>query len=126
MPQGMPSLGIFVGRGISCAPKKPRLTPPPLRSGPSGGFFSASEIPPSGKHQASSSGQTQLSTYSRRFSREPVSAEDYHRKSPSKAELDAAFRKEQERVISNDWVVQYQGRFLQIERESRYARRAAK
>jgi len=65
--------------------------------------------------------QHYLPDHNRRFSREPVSAEEYHRKRPSQAELDVLFRREQERVISNDWVVQYQGRFLQIERESRYA-----
>lgn len=65
--------------------------------------------------------QHYLPDHNRRFSREPVSAEDYHRKPPRKAELDAIFRLEEQRVISNDWVVQYQGRFLQIERESRYA-----
>ena len=35
--------------------------------------------------------------------------------------MDAIFRMEQERVIRNDWVVQYEGRLLQIGRESRYA-----
>jgi transposase len=65
--------------------------------------------------------QHYLPDHNRRFSREPASAEDYHRKRPGKAELDAIFRIEEQRVISNDWVVQYQGRFLQIERESRYA-----
>ena len=65
--------------------------------------------------------QHYLPDHNRRFSREPESAEDYHGKTPSKAELDAIFRMEQERVISNDWVVHYEGRFLQIDRESRYA-----
>jgi hypothetical protein len=50
-----------------------------------------------------------------------LAAADYHRARPSQAELDAIFRLEQERVISWDWVVQYQGRGLQIQRESRYA-----
>ncbi len=65
--------------------------------------------------------QHYLPDHNRRFGREPASGEDYHRQRPSKAELDAIFRIEEQRVISNDWVVQYQGRFLQIERESRYA-----
>jgi transposase-like protein len=65
--------------------------------------------------------QHYLPDHNRRFSREPHSTEDYHRQRPSRAELDALFRLEQERVISNDWVVQYQGRLLQIERKSRYA-----
>ena len=64
--------------------------------------------------------QQYLPDHNRRFSRVPASAADYHRKRPSKAELDAIFRLEEQRVISNDWVVQYQGRFLQIERASRY------
>ncbi len=65
--------------------------------------------------------QHYLPDHNRRFGRQPASGEDYHRQKPSKAELDAIFRIEEPRVISNDWVVQYQGRFLQIERESRYA-----
>jgi len=65
--------------------------------------------------------QHYLPDHNRRFSRRAASPEDYHRSKPSKAELDAIFRMEQTRVISNDWVVQYQGRFLQLERESRYA-----
>ena len=65
--------------------------------------------------------QQYLPDHNRRFSREPASPADYHRKRPRKAELDAIFRLEEQRVISNDWVVQYQGRFLQIERDSRYA-----
>lgn len=65
--------------------------------------------------------QHYLPDHNRRFRREPAEREDYHRRSPSKAELDSIFRLEEERTISNDWVVRYQGRFLQIERESRYA-----
>jgi transposase len=65
--------------------------------------------------------KTYLPDHNRRFRREPAEPEDYHRSSPRKRELDATFRLEQERTISNDWVVRYDGRFLQIERESRYA-----
>lgn len=65
--------------------------------------------------------QHYLPDHNRRFGREPLAAADYHRARPSRAKLDAIFRLEQERVISQDWVVQYQGRWLQIERESRYA-----
>jgi transposase-like protein len=65
--------------------------------------------------------QHYLPDHNRRFSREPIAAEDYHRKRPNKRKLDAIFRLEEQRIISSDWVVQYQGRLLQIERESRYA-----
>jgi transposase/head-tail adaptor len=59
--------------------------------------------------------------HNRRFARTAAEPEDYHVKAPSKRELDAIFRLEYERVISNDWVVRYEGRWLQIQRESRYA-----
>jgi hypothetical protein len=65
--------------------------------------------------------QHYLPDHNRRFSRLAAAAEDYHRSKPGKVELDAIFRMEERRVISNDWVVQYRGRFLQIERESGYA-----
>jgi len=65
--------------------------------------------------------QQYLPDHNRRFSRQAASAEDYHRQTPSKAALDLIFRLEEARVISNDWVVQYRRRWLQIERESRYA-----
>jgi transposase len=65
--------------------------------------------------------QHYLPDHNRRFVREPAEPQDYHRRAPGKRELDAIFRLEQERRISNDWVVRYEGRFLQIERESRYA-----
>ncbi len=56
-----------------------------------------------------------------RFCREPAQPEDYHRPAPGKRELDAIFRRKPERTISQDGVVRYEGRFLQIERESGYA-----
>jgi hypothetical protein len=65
--------------------------------------------------------QRYLPDHNRRFRREAASPEDYHRQAPGRRELDAIFRLEQERTISQDWVVRYQGRFLQIQRESRYA-----
>jgi hypothetical protein len=65
--------------------------------------------------------QHYLPDHNRRFRREAAEPENYHRKAPGKRELDAIFRLQEERTISNDWVVRYEGRFLQIERESRYA-----
>lgn len=59
--------------------------------------------------------------HNKRFARTAADPEDYHLRAPSKRELDAIFRLEYERVISNDWVVRYEGRWLQIRRESRYA-----
>lgn len=65
--------------------------------------------------------QHYLPDHNRRFRREAAEPEDYHRGSPGKAELDSIFRLEQQRRIGNDWVVRYEGRFLQIERGSRWA-----
>jgi transposase len=70
--------------------------------------------------------QRYLPDHNRRFARPPAEPQDYHLKSPAKRELDAIFRLEEERTISNDWVVRYHGRFLQIERQSRYAPAGAK
>lgn len=66
-------------------------------------------------------GEHYLPEHNRRYTRAAVEAEDYHRKAPGKRELDRIFCLEQERVISNDWVVRYEGRYLQLERQSRYA-----
>ena len=62
--------------------------------------------------------QEYLPDHHRRFRWEAAEPENYHRKAPGKRELDAIFRLREERTISNDWVVRYQGCFLQIERQS--------
>jgi transposase len=61
-----------------------------------------------------------LAEHNRRFAHAAASEADFHRKRPSKAELDRAFCLEQERVLSLDWVVSYEGRLLQLERQSRH------
>jgi transposase-like protein len=58
--------------------------------------------------------------HNRRFARPASSEVDFHRKRPGKRELDEVFCLEQERVVSLDWVVSYQGRLLQLERQSRH------
>src|SRR5258708_39555837 len=45
--------------------------------------------------------------------------EDYHVRTPSAARLREVFRLETERWISNDWVVQYRGHFLQLKPQNR-------
>jgi transposase len=53
-----------------------------------------------------------------RFAQPPASADDFHRRAPSRTRLDAVFQLEQTRVLSNDWVVQYETRSLQLARQS--------
>ena len=67
-----------------------------------------------------------LREHNARFAREPARREDYHRKAPSGRELDEVFCLESERSISNDWVVRYENRWLQLERSSDYPPRQAK
>lgn len=62
-----------------------------------------------------------LPDHNRRFSKPAAQADDFHRQAPSQRELDRIFCLGQDRVISSDWVVRYEGRFLQLERQSRYA-----
>ncbi|MDR1728422.1 MAG: hypothetical protein LBT74_10950 [Acidobacteriota bacterium] len=64
---------------------------------------------------------TYLPEHNRRFARAASRSEDYHRRAPCKKELDRVFRLESVRMIGNDWVVRYDNRCFQIERQSRHA-----
>ncbi len=59
-----------------------------------------------------------LVEHNRRFAGAAAKAEDYHRRAPRAAELDRIFRLESERTISNDGVVRYQNRWLQLASQS--------
>jgi transposase len=61
-----------------------------------------------------------LPDHNRRFTHAAASPEDYHHKKPSRAALDEVFRLETERVIGNDWVVRYENRFLQVNRQGNH------
>ncbi len=64
---------------------------------------------------------TYLAEHNARFAQPPASAEDFHRRTPSRTALDRAFQLESTRVLSNDWVVRYDSRYLQVTRQSRQA-----
>jgi len=57
-----------------------------------------------------------IAEHNRKFARAAASAVDYHRAMPTTKELDEVFALEQERVISNDWVVTYGGQRWQLQR----------
>ncbi len=61
-----------------------------------------------------------LPDHNRRFAHLAASPEDYHHQTPSRAALDEVFRLETERVIGNDWVVRYENRFLQVNRQGNH------
>jgi transposase len=61
---------------------------------------------------------TYLPEHNGRFAVAPASAEDFHRRVPSRTTLDRVFQLEEERVLSNDWVVRYDTRHLQVARQS--------
>jgi transposase len=56
-----------------------------------------------------------------RFPQAPASSDDFHRRCPPARTLDRVFRLEETRVVSNDWVVRYHNRLLQLERQSGHA-----
>lgn len=56
--------------------------------------------------------------HNRRFARSPASPDDFHVAIPRGVRLDAVFRLEEPRTVSNDWVVRYNNRFFQVERQS--------
>jgi transposase len=63
--------------------------------------------------------QDYLPAHNGRFRRAAAEAENYHRATPSAAELRQVFRLESERVIGNDWVVRYDNRWFQVQAQSR-------
>jgi len=54
--------------------------------------------------------------HNRRFGREAASKADYHRKVPRGMKLDEVFSLEEQRRLSQDWVVSYERRLLQVAR----------
>jgi hypothetical protein len=61
---------------------------------------------------------TYLPDHNARFAQAPASAEDFHRRVPSRTTLDRVFQLEEDRVLSNDWVVRYDTRYFQVARQS--------
>jgi transposase len=64
---------------------------------------------------------TYLPEHNERFAFAPASAEDFHRRTPSRVTLDRVLQLEETRVLSNDWVVRYDTRYLQVTRQSHLA-----
>ena len=56
-----------------------------------------------------------------RFAQAPASTDDFHVARPRGVRLDTVFRLQADRVVSNDWVVRYGNRLLQLERQSGHA-----
>jgi transposase len=61
-----------------------------------------------------------LPEHNRRYARPAAEAADYHRRRPTTRQLDEVFWLEEERVVSEDWVVRYHNRLLQLERQGRH------
>jgi len=61
-----------------------------------------------------------LAEHNRRFRRPAAEPADYHRRRPTARQLDEIFWLEEDRVVSEDWVVRYNNRWLQLERPSRH------
>ena len=59
--------------------------------------------------------QHYLAEHNRRYAHAAAAAADYHRRRPTARQLDEVFWLEEERVVSEDWVVRYQNRLLQLE-----------
>lgn len=56
--------------------------------------------------------------HNRRFAQSAVSPDDFHVGLPRRVSLDEVFRLVETRTVSNDWVVRYANRHLQIERQT--------
>jgi hypothetical protein len=56
--------------------------------------------------------------HNRRFAQAPAASDDFHVARPRGLRLDRVVRLEEERIVSNDWVVRYANRHFQLERQS--------
>ena len=56
--------------------------------------------------------------HNRRFAQAPASGDDFHVAVLRQVRLDPVFRLEEKRTVSNDWVVRYDNRLFQLERQS--------
>ena len=56
--------------------------------------------------------------HNRRFTQAAASDEDFHVAVPRGQQLDQIFQLQEPRTVSNDWVVRYDNRLLQLERQS--------
>jgi len=61
-----------------------------------------------------------LAEHNRRYAHAAVASADYHQRRPTARQLDEVFWLEEERVVSEDWVVRYNNRLLQLERQSQH------
>jgi hypothetical protein len=57
-------------------------------------------------------GEHYIAEHNRRYARPAAEAADYHRRRPTARQLDQVFWLEEERVVSEDWVVRYKNRLL--------------
>ena len=62
-----------------------------------------------------------MGRHNARFAQAPAAADDFHVARPRGLRLDTVFRLAADRTVSNDWVVRYDNRFLQLERQSGHA-----
>jgi hypothetical protein len=63
---------------------------------------------------------TYTAEHNRRFAIAPAAPENFHLAVPRGLSLDSVFRLQEDRTISNDWVVRYDNRFFQLTRQSGY------
>ena len=64
--------------------------------------------------------QHYLAEHNRRYAHAAAEPADYHRRRPTERQLDEVFWLEEKRVVSQDWVVRYHNRRLQLERQSQH------
>ena len=64
--------------------------------------------------------QHYLAEHNRRYAHAAAALADYHRRRPTTRQLDEVFWLEEERVVSEDWIVRYHNRLLQLQPPSRH------
>jgi len=62
---------------------------------------------------------TYTDDHNRRFAVPATSADDFHTPVPRGVDLDTIFRLEEDRTLTNDWIVRYANRYFQVARQGR-------
>ena len=69
-------------------------------------------------HLSAKTATLDLAEHNRRYARVAAAEADYHRRQPTARQLNEVFWLEEERVVSEDWVVRYKNRLPGEQRQA--------
>src|SRR5881392_139086 len=105
-----------------CAPSWGSASSPPVRRRPRGGWSVCTRLAAVSNYDDANAylQEHYIAQHNRHYARPAAAEADYHRQRPTARQLDDVFWLEEERVLSEDWVVRYKNRLLQLARQNRH------